>query len=786
MAESRKARTDHFFRCTPKRGEERKAVGFARWKERQEKNLASCFSMANKFKLYFQSKTVSHSKATLKEIQKPCIQIQESNNLPRGSLKKPPFIVPGRIRHNDSHLLQAVPQVKNPPKKILSTKQPIKSSATQWATSTQVSSKIHSEAAMTKTSSGKDTCPQCKGFVPPAGIKIPEQSFVTLAQGTDVQNGSSAKPFEQNFPSIFKSNPWITVDRRTSVQKPFNSLLSPQESSAPQAAFFREDVTHLESEEEDSDPESKSFDDQSIRHSNEDHAVVKCPIETNVVNCSITVEEQHEQFTVAAVVHAVMNDHDSKNDSTDEIGSVTLPEVGESPEKIEIALHLRAQMDEKKAHLDGLCNLWSGVLKEEDGVPQDDVGSILTVIGQTQQLQRERFHQYSTLILQFEKNTAEKTITKTDLEGFWEMISLQVTDVENKFSQLDSRRKAGWKSQENIEYLFRKKRNPTSRTEKKKDAGESEIKSSGIRSHIALLRKKQMESITSVIDNPVAFLDHQPSPVIVLPRLNVEADDCSQLKQSEGEDDTLQQPYSCHQVLLSTNVEGCTPNNDEPETVHHNYLLRGKKKHKSATLFGFFSSPHQSNISRLRSHTSGCNVDESSIPSSSVVLLPQNSTPNNDKIETPKCVKVLRTDRKKHKSEINGGFFPSPHETDSPRQRSRSTECVLDQPWLPSSSEERWKMPTSSRFCNSPKLFSPTIKQVKTRSGRVSQSPVRFGQNETMSPYQLRSSCSQYTKLQKENIEKSPENADNVSSSKEENNNDIGRFPTMPSEQASS
>lgn len=62
----------------------------------------------------------------------------------------------------------------------------------------------------------------------------------------------------------------------------------------------------------------------------------------------------------------------------------------------------------------------------------------------------------------------------------------------------------------------------------------------------------------------------------------------------------------------------------------------------------------------------------------------------------------------------------------------------------------RWKMPTSSRFCNSPKLFSPTIKQVKTRSGRVSQSPVRFGQDETMSPYQLRSSCSQYTKLQKE------------------------------------
>ncbi|KAI9559641.1 hypothetical protein GHT06_013646 [Daphnia sinensis] len=424
MEETRKARIDQFFRCTAKRGEERKAVGLARWKERQEKNFTSCFSLANKLKQYFHSKPAAHLKAASKEIQKPCIQTQESNNLPSWSLKKPPFIVPGRIRHNDNHLLQAVPQVKNPHKKIISSKQPIKSSATQGATSKQLSSKTNSAAAVTKTLSGKDACPQCKGFVPPAGIKIPEHSSVKLEQETDQQNASSAKPFKVNFPSISKPNPWITVDRRTSVQKPFNSLLSSQESSAPQAAFFREDDPHLESEEEDSDSESKLLNDQSIRHSNEDQAVVKSPTETNVVNCSIKAEGQREQFTVTAVVHPV--DHDSKNDSTSEIGSVLLPEVGEAPEKVEIALQLREQMDQKKAHLEGLCYLWRGILEEKDDVPQDDVGSILTVIGQTQQLQRERFQQYSTLILQFEKNTAEKTITRTDLEGFWEMISLQL------------------------------------------------------------------------------------------------------------------------------------------------------------------------------------------------------------------------------------------------------------------------------------------------------------------------------------------------------------------------
>lgn len=172
MAESRKARIDHIFRCTPKRGEEREAVGFARWKERQEKNIASVIFLANKFKALFHSNPVSRSKAASKEVQKPALHVQESSNSPRVSLKKPLFIVPGRIRHNDLHLLQALPQVKNPPKKNAPTKQSSKAPATQWGTSKQASSKIQSSAApVFKTSSGTvtDACPQCKGFVPPAG-----------------------------------------------------------------------------------------------------------------------------------------------------------------------------------------------------------------------------------------------------------------------------------------------------------------------------------------------------------------------------------------------------------------------------------------------------------------------------------------------------------------------------------------------------------------------------------------------------------------------------------------
>ena len=59
-------------------------------------------------------------------------------------------------------------------------------------------------------------------------------------------------------------------------------------------------------------------------------------------------------------------------------------------------------------------------------VPEEETGAVRTVIGQAQLLQRERFGQFGQLIDQFRHKSGEKEITPTDLEGFWEMIYLQV------------------------------------------------------------------------------------------------------------------------------------------------------------------------------------------------------------------------------------------------------------------------------------------------------------------------------------------------------------------------
>lgn len=86
----------------------------------------------------------------------------------------------------------------------------------------------------------------------------------------------------------------------------------------------------------------------------------------------------------------------------------------------------RSTMAAESDRLNHLCDIWETVLSTED-VPDEEQGSIRTVIGQAQLLQRERFNQFSGLIHQYETNTGEKEITSTDLQGFWELVYIQVT-----------------------------------------------------------------------------------------------------------------------------------------------------------------------------------------------------------------------------------------------------------------------------------------------------------------------------------------------------------------------
>lgn len=93
--------------------------------------------------------------------------------------------------------------------------------------------------------------------------------------------------------------------------------------------------------------------------------------------------------------------------------------------KVNDGSHFRCIMNAEAEHLNQSCDIWENILTSGE-VPEEEQGSVRTVIGQAQLLQRERFKQYSGLIQQYETNSGEKEITQMDLQGFWELVYIQV------------------------------------------------------------------------------------------------------------------------------------------------------------------------------------------------------------------------------------------------------------------------------------------------------------------------------------------------------------------------
>ncbi|XP_067410917.1 disks large-associated protein 5 [Emydura macquarii macquarii] len=88
------------------------------------------------------------------------------------------------------------------------------------------------------------------------------------------------------------------------------------------------------------------------------------------------------------------------------------------------------------------CLQWDG--KSELDIPEDAKDLIRTTVGQTRLLVAERFKQFEGLVDNCEFKWGDKETTCTDLDGFWDMVSFQVEDVNKKFDNLSKLQENGW------------------------------------------------------------------------------------------------------------------------------------------------------------------------------------------------------------------------------------------------------------------------------------------------------------------------------------------------------
>ena len=136
-----------------------------------------------------------------------------------------------------------------------------------------------------------------------------------------------------------------------------------------------------------------------------------------------------------------------------------------------------------------LCEKWEELLQSGEDLAEDVAGEVRSVLGLARLVVAERFSQFAGLIDNCQFRRGEKETKVEDLQGFWEMISLQVEDVDKKFVSLEEMKANDWerpKEHRKVEKTTRQKSVSTSSQIKTKPATQA---SSGLKALIAARRK---------------------------------------------------------------------------------------------------------------------------------------------------------------------------------------------------------------------------------------------------------------------------------------------------------
>ncbi|XP_067830667.1 disks large-associated protein 5 isoform X2 [Heptranchias perlo] len=117
--------------------------------------------------------------------------------------------------------------------------------------------------------------------------------------------------------------------------------------------------------------------------------------------------------------------------------------------------YFRGVVVSETENLTGLCQQWEGWANSSE-VPDGVKDLVRTTVGQARLLMGERFKQFNGLVNNCEFKTSEKEVTCTDLEGFWDMVYFQVTDVNKKFERLKKLQENSWEEQNELPSLPKK------------------------------------------------------------------------------------------------------------------------------------------------------------------------------------------------------------------------------------------------------------------------------------------------------------------------------------------
>ncbi|XP_073067313.1 disks large-associated protein 5 [Manis javanica] len=156
----------------------------------------------------------------------------------------------------------------------------------------------------------------------------------------------------------------------------------------------------------------------------------------------------------------VLSKNETTNENSNDLPKKEVLSLGINKDQLSQPQHdvpyFRNILQSETEKLTSHCLEWDRKLELD--IPDDAKDLIRTAVGQTRLLMKERFKQFVGLVDNCEYKRGEKETTCTDLDGFWDMISFQVEDVNQKFNNLTKLEESGWQNHNNTnKKVFRKK-----------------------------------------------------------------------------------------------------------------------------------------------------------------------------------------------------------------------------------------------------------------------------------------------------------------------------------------
>ncbi|XP_076631060.1 uncharacterized protein LOC143346638 isoform X2 [Colletes latitarsis] len=142
-----------------------------------------------------------------------------------------------------------------------------------------------------------------------------------------------------------------------------------------------------------------------------------------------------------------------------------------------------------------LCEKWEKVKTETTEITEDAQYQIIQAIGQTNLLITKKFERFRGLVSDCETGKGEMLVTCKDLQGFWDMMYMEVKNCDLRFEKLEQLCSRNWEEEEPPAIIKPLVKN------KKKVANKRFVptKSSSIRAFLARNRRKQERSVENSI-----------------------------------------------------------------------------------------------------------------------------------------------------------------------------------------------------------------------------------------------------------------------------------------------